>query len=141
MRRTFTIVSILILLLGLGACSGGGQTSARPPLPLAPAIDAAPPAPPSGLSACNEGRRVKLAWDKSAMHPAPVGYRIHRTARGQTIALTHSLVVEERYVDAAPFEGPATYAVTAVDHNGNESAAAWLVHDFIAAETALPDAR
>ncbi len=36
----------------------------------------------------------------------------------------------DRYVDDHPFEGVATYAVTAVDASGNESAAATMVHDF-----------
>jgi hypothetical protein len=130
MRRSISLICILPLLLGLAGCSSNSSNGNHPAAPAAPLADTSPPAAPVGLSALNEGRQVKLAWQENVSDPDLAGYRVTRTARGQTIPLTVTLQTENRFIDSSPFAGLATYAVQAVDSQGNESAAAVIVHDY-----------
>ena len=130
MRRFFNLICILPLLLGLAGCSSNSSNGNHPTAPAAPLADTSPPAAPVGLSALNEGRQVKLAWQENVSDPDLAGYRVTRTARGQTIPLSVTLQTENHFIDGSPFAGLATYAVQAVDSEGNESAAALIVHDY-----------
>jgi hypothetical protein len=128
MRRRLTILLASILLLGLAAC--GGDDPAPVSTPLVPTIDTAPPAPPTGVSCANLASTVKVSWEAGDHDVDFVGIRLTRTAANGTVVLVDQPVDIDRWVDDHPFAGVATYAVTAVDEEGNESAAATVVHEY-----------
>jgi hypothetical protein len=90
-------------------------------------LDAAPPGSPNGL-ALGHGKKggKKVSW---APNPEPdlVGYRVYRAAlpKGPYTLITPTPIVETEFEDPAPPPDVPVlwYRVTAVDANGNESAA------------------
>jgi hypothetical protein len=105
-------------------------TTAEPALESddSPAIDVLPkdvfpPAAPSGLMAASGPDVITLVWDANADKDLG-GYRVWRKEEGQAdfICLTDKPIVENTHTDkAVEKEKRYTYAITAVDIQGNES--------------------
>ncbi len=129
MPRRLLILLACTLIAGLLTACANNHT-APPVAPPQPAVDTAPPVPPSDLVCRNEGANVKVAWQPNVSDLDFVGFRLYRTGAGRTVTLIGEPLDLDRWVDDHPFEGVATYAVTSVDASGNESAAATMVHDF-----------
>ena len=88
------------------------------------ALDAAPPASPSGLTAAKEAGGVHLSWTPNG-EPDLAGYHVYRatSAGGTFTRLDGSLLVAADFVDtSAPDSASLWYAVSAVDASNNESA-------------------
>ena len=117
--RTATIVALGALLLGLGGCSG--DDPAAPILPADP-IDTAPPAVPTNLVAAFTDGAVKLSWDANTVDADLQGYRVYLLAFGAVQALVDEPLRRTWWVSPTPATGACSYAVTAVDAHGNESA-------------------
>ncbi len=56
------------------------------------------------------------------------GFMLYRIAFGQTWPLLDAPTTDTRFMDESPLHRPCSYAVTAVDEMGNESA--WLEIHF-----------
>jgi hypothetical protein len=87
------------------------------------ALDAAPPATPSGFTASTGAAGVHLVWTPGS-EPDLAGYHVYRStsADGAYTRLDGSLLTTAEYVDASPPDSASLwYAVTAVDANNNES--------------------
>lgn len=103
-----------------------------------PAIDVLPkdifpPAAPAGLMAASGPDAITLVWDAVADKDLG-GYKVWRKEEGQAdfICLTDKLIVENTYTDrAVEKEKRYTYAITAVDTQGNESPKSAAVSDMI----------
>ena len=82
------------------------------------------PPPPKNLAALAEEASVRLIWDPvSATDLA--GYVVYREVGGARTRLNPALLTEANFRDEVPPAGvPVIYAVTSVDREGNESAAA-----------------
>jgi hypothetical protein len=112
------LVTLIVLVAATGALVGCGSSSKSPT-----AIDTAPPAVPTGLSAARESGWVTISWAPNTTDADFAGFRLVRTARDQDSSLIDTPEDVTEYVDPAPVLGTtSTYAVTAVDINGNESA-------------------
>jgi hypothetical protein len=112
------LVTLIVLVAATGALVGCGSSSKSPT-----AIDTAPPAVPTGLSAARESGWVTISWAPNTTDADFAGFRLVRTARDQESSLIDAPEDITEYVDPAPVLGTtSTYAVTAVDINGNESA-------------------
>jgi hypothetical protein len=134
--RRALVPGLLLGLLLLGGCGGDGgpATPAGPTDPgprPAPAMDTSPPVSPTGLATCNLPLRlVKIAWDPNVTDPDVVGYRLVRRSGGADVVLQWEPTPRTHFVDDHPYDGLATYRVTAVDAAGNESPAATITHDL-----------
>ena len=87
-------------------------------------VDTTPPAAPTGLSAMvqhagGSSADVAMSWAPNA-EPDLAGYRVSRAGE----LLTPALVTSPSHTDAGRGEGTERYEVHAVDHAGNQSAAA-----------------
>lgn len=85
--------------------------------------DVFPPAVPMALQAVLSvgARAVDLSWEPVTT-PDLAGYRVYRRVPGASWQpLGTGLVLTPVYRDEQPPEGPVEYAVTAIDHAGNES--------------------
>lgn len=94
--------------------------------------DLLPPPVPVNVAALTEETSVRLVWDPvSATDLA--GYVVYREAGGARTRLNPTLLTEASFRDEAPPMNVAVvYAVTAVDREGNESAAAKATEVMIA---------
>lgn len=118
---TLTMLLLVAALTTLAGCSGADSGTDSVVGPRS-AIDTAPPAVPTGLSATSGRSTVKLSWRPNTTDPDFQGFLVYRVAFDQTWPLNETPVQDPRYVDAAPLRGYAIYAVTSVDAQGNESA-------------------
>jgi hypothetical protein len=86
--------------------------------------DVFPPTAPTGLTALYTAGAVELVWNPNT-EPDLAGYNLYRReAGGQAQRLNAELLRSPLFRDAAVIPGRRyTYRVTAVDLNGNESAA------------------
>lgn len=84
--------------------------------------DLTPPPAPATLTALVEVKNVRLIWDPVNV-PDLAGYFVYRYERGQRIKFqTGAPIPATHFGDSSPDPGITyTYAVTAVDKNGNES--------------------
>jgi fibronectin type 3 domain-containing protein len=84
--------------------------------------DLTPPAAPATLTALVEVKNVRLIWDP-VNAPDLAGYFVYRYERNQRIKFqTGAPIPATHFGDSSPDPGITyTYAVTAVDKNGNES--------------------
>ncbi|HEV7186500.1 MAG TPA: DNRLRE domain-containing protein [Blastococcus sp.] len=84
--------------------------------------DTTPPSTPTGLTASGvSSSQVSLGWTASTDNVGVAGYRVYRN--GATTPLGSSLVTSRSYTDGTVSPGTTySYAVTAVDKAGNESA-------------------
>ncbi len=117
--RTATILTLAALLPVIGGCSG--SDSVAPTLPAGTA-DTAPPAVPTNLAATFTGSAVKLNWDANTVDADLLGYRVYLLAYGATLALVEEPLTATWWVSPSSGTVECTYAVTAVDVHGNESA-------------------
>ncbi len=118
------ITSLLLLTVSLTLL--GCSTSDSPTAP-APQIDTAPPSVPTGLTAAASRptaliSSAELNWRDNTADSDFQGFMVYRLAFGQSWPLTETPLQTTRFVDLTPFQGGTTYAVTAVDLSGNESA-------------------
>lgn len=117
------ILTVILVAAGLAlaGCSGDGA-------PLSPdtraALDTAPPAVPTGLSAAAANAAVKVAWLPNTTDPDFAGFMLYRLAFGQAWPLLDAPTQATSFLDQSPLNRPCSYAVAAIDVNGNESA--WL---------------
>lgn len=127
-RRPLTRALAIALLTAALAAAG----CASDDTPLAPvtraALDTAPPAVPTGLTAAAVNSTVKVAWQPNTTDPDFAGFMLYRLAFGQAWPLLDAPTLETRYLDRSPLNRPCSYAVAAVDIHGNESA--WLEIPF-----------
>ena len=128
-----TIRPTLALTLALAALAGCGDGGPAAP---ADAVDTAPPAVPTGLTATFAPDAVKLRWDPNTTDADLAGYRVYELASGGAYALTAEPLTRTWWADPQPPGRPCQYAVTAVDASGNESA--WLTVAY-PGSPALPD--
>jgi len=116
--KTAVLATIFITAsLALTGCSQSGSIAA----PQA-AIDTAPPAIPTGFSAMTRPSTVKLSWRPNTTDADFQGFMVYRLAFGQTWPLLDTPTQATAFLDRNPLRGPATYAITAIDLAGNESA-------------------
>jgi hypothetical protein len=123
----------LLLLTGCGGDDGpSAPASPADPVPgPSPAMDTSPPVSPTGLTTCNLPlRRVKIAWEPNVTDTDVIGYLLTRRSGGADVVLRVEPTPETHFVDDHPYDGVATYLVTAVDAAGNESPAAAITHDL-----------
>ncbi len=84
-------------------------------------IDIFPPGAPTGLRAVPAPGSIELTWDQNP-EPDVAGYRVYRAAPGGNFARLTETGPVPAYSDHAVESGKAyRYAVSAVDHAGNES--------------------
>jgi len=117
--RTAIIVGLGALLLGLGGCSGGDPVA---PNPAADPVDTAPPAVPTNLAAAFSDGTVKLSWDANTVDADLQGYRIYLLAFDVAQSLVDEPLARTWWAGPMPAVGACSFAVTAVDAQGNESA-------------------
>ena len=125
--KTLTVVALAAATLVLTGCSDSSSNSVVAPQR---SLDTAPPAVPTSLTAAAGRSTVKIGWRENTTDLDIEGFLVYRLAFGQTWLLTDAPVLDNRYVDRAPLIGRATYAVTAVDVNGNESAWSQIQYNF-----------
>ncbi len=130
MRRILISTVLLGLVLGLAACSSDSDSSSLAN-PVAPAVDTAPPVAPTTVWTAKSLDLVKVSWDANVSDPDLAGYRLTRTGGDMTVVLIDQPIDVLRFVDDHPFAGVATYAVTAVDADGNESPATTITLDYL----------
>jgi hypothetical protein len=116
-----TLIKILMLLALVAMAAGCSDDD-----PAAPAaIDTAPPAVPTNLTADYAGQgTVILSWDPNTVDTDLAGYVVDKVYRGETVALVASPIAVPTWQDPAVGTGVTTYRVYSVDHAGNESAVA-----------------
>ena len=82
-------------------------------------VDNTPPAPPANVQVTPGNNAATITWDPSA---GAAGYNVQRAA-SPFVRINSELVTATVYVDTTAVNGHSyTYAVTAVDESGNESA-------------------
>lgn len=117
--KHFLISLLTIGLLGFmaGGCSDDSPVSAT---------DTAPPAVPTdvtGVYVESDGY-VEISWAPNTVDADYAGVHISRTNGDQNTVLTDAVYTESSYRDYDGLPGLNVYEVSAVDHNGNQSAAA-----------------
>ncbi len=128
--RGSVLAAAILAGLALAGCSSHSTT----PDPVAPVVfDTAPPAVPTGLSAAAVESRVKISWDPNTTDEDFDGFMLYRIAFGQEWPLLDKPTADTTFLDTSPLTHSCSYAVTAVDRAGNESA--WLEIPF----QGLPD--
>jgi hypothetical protein len=103
------------------ATEGAAISPLSQPLTITP-LDKFPPAVPQGLSAIASSDAINLTWERNT-DPDFASYTLYRaTANGPFTAIAAKLTTSY-YRDATATPGQTwRYALTALDHNGNESA-------------------
>jgi hypothetical protein len=86
-------------------------------------IDTMPPLPPVGLQAASEGGDlVRLSWTQNAESDL-AGYKVYRSdEQGSFGPVTAQTLICPWYYGQVTTMEAASFTVTAVDENGNESA-------------------
>lgn len=118
---------LAVALMALAGCSGD-STSPTSPDDTRAAVDTAPPAVPTGLSAAAIDAQVKVAWLPNTTDPDVAGYLVYRVAFDQVWPLLSAPTLDTYFFDESPLTRPCKYAVTAIDEAGNESA--WMQVHF-----------
>ena len=136
-KMKFSTTTTLLAILALGLCLAGCSEPTSTVAPQAASLDTAPPAVPSGLNAVSGRSTVKLAWRPNVTDYDLEGFHVYRVAFGQVWPLTETPVTGNGFVDRAPLSGYATYAVTAVDQSGNESAWAQIRYNYETDDVAI----
>lgn len=132
-KKNFQNPITLAVLLGLtllGLTMTGCGSDSPTALLETPAIvlDTAPPAVPTGLSAALDNSHVKVGWQPNTTDEDFAGFMLYRVAFGQAWPMFNSPWSGTNYVDTSPLNVSCSYAVTAFDLSGNESA--WLEIPF-----------
>ena len=112
-----------LLLIGLLGFMVSGCSNDDSPVLLA---DTAPPAVPTDVTGVYESEQgyVEINWAPNTVDADYAGVRISRTNGDQTTLLTDLVYTEPSYRDYTGLPGLNVYEVVAVDHGGNQSAAA-----------------
>ena len=112
-----------LLLIGLLGFMASGCSNDDSPVSLA---DTAPPAVPTDLTGVFESAQgyVEITWAPNTVDADYAGVLISRTYGGETTLLTDAVYTESSYQDNDSLPGLNVYEVVAVDHSGNQSAAA-----------------
>jgi hypothetical protein len=124
MRNT-TWMLMMALAMTIGAVGCGSDDNDNSP--VAPPVDTAPPALPSGLAVTYDPATldVVVTWDPNTTDADFVGFLVSRTAAGATERLVYEPLNETAFTDNALGVGRTlTYRVFSVDETGNVSAAA-----------------
>jgi TolB protein len=119
-----TAITLLILAVGVSACSGGGSNDPDPDPP--PEEDTTPPAAPSGIEATSNDGSIDLSWNSVSASDLD-GYNVYRdtqsfTSIGGRTPVNGSLLSSPNLTDSDVDNGTTYYyRVTALDTNDNES--------------------
>jgi fibronectin type 3 domain-containing protein len=109
----------------------GAESGIAGPVSITPE-DIFPPKVPANLQAIVGSGSVELAWDRNT-EPDLEGYRIYKAVNGGELQAAGELIATPSFSDKNVQAGKKyRYAVSAVDHKGNESAKSGVV------EAALP---
>lgn len=116
-----TLISIIVILtvLALAGCSDDASLVAPAETPV---IDTAPPAVPTGVAAAASGVNVKLSWDPNVVDEDFAGFMVYRVVWGTEYPMLDLPISDTSWFDTHPVDVACTYAVTALDEKGNESA-------------------
>ncbi len=124
MRNT-TWMLMMALAMTIGAAGCGSDDN--DPSPVAPPVDTAPPALPSGLAVTYDPAtlEVVVTWDPNTTDADFAGFLVSRTVSGETEDLVDEPQNTTEFVDSVQNSSrEATYLVSSVDETGNISAAA-----------------
>lgn len=117
--RLTALLSLALLGLALTGC---GSDPASPVAETSPVVDTAPPAVPVGLAAAPVNMDVKVTWQPNTTDTDFAGFMVYRIAFGQAWPMLDAPSTETFFLDDSPLRCSCSYAVTALDQNGNESA-------------------
>ncbi|PID81826.1 hypothetical protein CSB20_00985 [bacterium DOLZORAL124_64_63] len=133
MLNAIKILTLVALITASMSLTGCGKESTL----LAPetTLDTAPPAVPTGLAAAPGRQNVKLVWDANVLDEDFAGFMIYRVLWGTPYPMLTTPTRNTTWVDTNPVNVACTYAVTALDWTGNESA--WAAVGYVA-ETEPP---
>ncbi len=117
------MTAILLALLACGLVLTGCSDDSESPL----AVDTAPPAVPTGLTASEYSRGVTVRWEPNTMDADFLGFKVYMTCGANTVSLVADPQPNNWFVHSDPVAGYMnTFLVTSVDYSGNESAPARL---------------
>ncbi len=117
MRTMITALIFFTLLAVAGGCGNDAN-----PTSLAKTFDSSPPATPTSFQAAAGPSLVKLDWAPNTADNDFLGYRVYRMIDGRAVLLSAQLLTVPQFIDHHPWPTAMSYAVTAVDMAGNESA-------------------
>ena len=119
----------LIMLAALTAVALAAGCGSSTQVPTA--IDTAPPASPTGLSASGAPLGLLLSWEPNTTDADFAGFVVSRTVHGNETLLIDTPTDVTECVDPAPIAGCLNrYEVSSVDQSGNESAIALVLVDL-----------
>lgn len=118
MASKLSFLSFVVLAMAALVAGGCGSDSSSTPT----AVDTAPPAVPTGLSADVGAGNVALAWAPNTTDADFAGFVVDRIYNGATTSLIDTPQDITSFEDPDPEMGYSIYAVSAVDRSGNESA-------------------
>jgi hypothetical protein len=125
LARKSTLIT-LVALAALTLAAGCGSSTKIPT-----AIDTAPPAVPTGLTAAYLADGVAMNWAPNTTDADFAGFVVRRTAHGKVTLLVDAPRDITQFTDPAPMLGCLnTYAVSALDLTGNESAVVTVIVDL-----------
>jgi len=76
---------------------------------------------PEKIKVERKEKQTILRWERPERSKELAGYNIYRTEKERIVRLNDALLKEERFVDSAPPDETAEYAVTSVENCGLES--------------------
>ncbi len=127
------IKALVLMTLALAALTMAGCESDSPlapaPITSEPVLDTAPPAVPTGLAAAPNQRTVKVTWDANVLDEDFEGFMVYRVVWGNWSPMLDLPQMDNLWIDDHPVDVACTYAVTALDSRGNESA--WAAVNFL----------
>ncbi len=131
MKRTIKALTLMTLALAALTMTGCGSDNPLDPVPVSsePIIDTAPPAVPTGLAAAPNAQSVKVTWDANVLDSDFVGFMVYRVVWGNQYPMLNLPMTDNLWIDDHPVDVACTYAVTALDSHGNESA--WAAVNFL----------
>lgn len=117
---------MLAALAALALTAGCGSSTSVPT-----AIDTAPPASPTGLSASGAPLGLLLSWEPNTTDADFAGFVVRRNVLGRETTLIDTPTDVTECVDPSPAAGYVNrYEVSSVDESGNESAFAYVLVDL-----------
>lgn len=131
MKRTIKTLALMTLIMTALMMTGCGSDNPLDPVPVSsePIIDTAPPAVPTNLAAAANDQSVKVTWDANVLDADLVGFMVYRVVWGTKYPMLDLPMTDNLWIDDSPVNVACTYAVTALDSHGNESA--WAAVNFL----------